>query len=185
MEKASAEQRACTEIEEEIARNRIIAEKELVRMEPFVQEANGALECLDKPSLIELKSYTNPHPDVHMILKAVMTLSAGVMPSNTIPIPGTARDRAARASPGGREQFLTWINVKNVMSDVNKFVDELRNFKVKIDRQEVPKANFKEVEQYVLQEGFCLENIRPKSKAAGNICLWVKAIFRYWNILTI
>ena len=67
------------------------------------EQAEEALGGLDKSSMIELKSFTKPHPDVLAVMQAVHALLARVM---------------MPAVPAARKE---WRHVRTMMAKIDHF----------------------------------------------------------------
>jgi len=133
--------------------------EELAIAEPIIQEAERALNTLDKKSLTELKAFATPPNDIVDVGKAVLVLMA----------------------PGGRiPKDLSWNNLKKtLMQSVERFLQQLQNF----DKDNVAEQCVAWVERNLLCiPGFNPEDIRSKSLAAAGICKWVINICKYFRI---
>lgn len=197
----------CADAEAKVNATEKAATADLARAEPFLQkvrhhlvalqavyhfdtrvrcQAEAALGGLDKSSMIELKSFTKPHPDVLAVMQAVHALLARVM---------------MPAVPAARKE---WRHVRTMMAKIDHFQtvrvlaplppvtcvtrvlrgvrQALRSFKDKIDAQEVPSQNFEAVRPFLKSPRFTHDAIVSKSRAAGGICSWVANIVAYYDI---
>lgn len=133
---------------------------DLARAEPIIAAAEAALNSLDKSSLGELKSFSNPAPEVVAVVSAcmILTASAGAMP----------RD-------------VSWSAGKKWMGSqsLDQFLKSLLTF----DKDNVPQQCVDRVEQeYLSLPTFRPEVIRVKSVAAAGLAAWVTNICKYFRI---
>jgi dynein heavy chain len=71
------------------------------------------------------------------------------------------------------------------MKDPTKFVEQLMDFKNKIDNQEVPKANVDACRPYLSWDKFTGKDMYTKSRAAAGITEWVINICEYFDIVAL
>eukprot|EP00949_MAST-11_sp_MAST-11-sp1_P005078 g5078.t1 len=184
VERASEEARTCEIIRAEVVEKERNANEELQSALPMLQDAESALNSIDKNSLIELKSFKNPHSDVLIVMQAVMTLLSGVIPGVHVgerdiqrvllnrkgPSVGSAFLEDSRKPGGGS---LEWHAIQRQMRDVRAFVSVLRSFSEAIEAGQVPEANFKNVVHFLHLSAFNVDQLWKKSRAASGICAWV------------
>ncbi|KFH15312.1 dynein heavy chain family protein, partial [Toxoplasma gondii MAS] len=80
-EKANLEAQTCADIQRNVSEQRSSCEEDLARAIPLVQQAEAALNTLNKKDFQEAKSLNKPPPGVEDITTAVMHLLAGVDPN--------------------------------------------------------------------------------------------------------
>eukprot|EP00741_Cyanophora_paradoxa_P016051 tig00000042_g15496.t1 len=155
---AAVKEAKSSEIAAEVAAFQKECSDDLAVAEPIIQEAERALNSLDKKSLTELKAFTSPADDIINVGKAVLVLCA----------------------PGGRiPKDLSWNNFKKLMASVEKFLVGLQTF----DKDNVPEACVAFVEKNILAvPGFEPESIKVKSLAASGLCKWCINICKYFRI---
>lgn len=172
------------------------------------QEAEAALNSLDKASLGELKSFGSPAFEVVQVLASVMVLAA---PGGNIPkvrlslqavrivyewhwvqpnvcyvneilhysLYGNPNSKCSILICGTHLQDLSWNTGKKFMGNVDGFLKSLLNF----DKDNIPEKCVEKVEKdYLSHPGFTPENIRSKSSAAAGLCAWVMNICKYFRI---
>jgi dynein heavy chain len=161
VENSRGDEDECSKIAEEVMAFQAECEEDLKAAEPIIQEAEAALNSLDKNSLGELKSFGSPAAEVVAVVSACMVLT----------------------SPGGKiPKDLSWNAGKKMMGDVSKFLRSL----VEFDKDNTPVNCVERVEKdYLSNPNFNAEYIRSKSGAAAGLCAWVVNICKYYRIYEI
>jgi len=160
--KANETATECAKIAEAVKQQQEDCERDLARAEPAVAAAEEALNTLNKKDLTELKSLKTPPAGIDDVTAAVMVLFS--------PPAGVAKDRS-------------WQGAQKMMASVDRFIQDLKNFKGEIDAERVPAGNFKGVRPYLANPSFKAELIKNKSKAAAGLCDWVVNIVIYYDII--
>lgn len=152
------DEEACATIAADVAAQQASCTEDLRAAEPVIQEAEAALNSLDKKALGELKSFGSPAAEIVSVVSAVMVLTA----------------------PGGKiPKDQSWNACKKYMGDVNSFLNSLVSF----DKDNTPANCVAQCEKDFLSlPGFTPENIKSKSSAAAGLCAWVINICKYWHI---
>ncbi|KAJ1634337.1 dynein heavy chain and region D6 of dynein motor-domain-containing protein [Pavlovales sp. CCMP2436] len=159
--KANVIATAAGEKELAVAEFKAKIERDLESAEPALIKAAAALDSLNKKDLGELKSLATPPPGIPDVTGACVYL----------------------LHPGGKGKIdASWKASQMLMKDVNKFLDELMTFKDKVDANQIPKANFKNIRPLLEKEWFNVDTMRTKSSAAAGLCDWVLNIVVYWDI---
>ena len=151
-EAAAALQLQVTAVQDECARD-------LAAAEPAVAATTAALNCLDKASLGELKSFGSPAADVAAVVSACMVLT----------------------TPKGKliPKDISWAATKKFMGNVDAFLKSLVTF----DKENASLAAVEQVERdYLSNPTFNADSIRSKSAAAAGLCSWVVNIVRFFRI---
>lgn len=130
------------------------AEGDLRIAKPALDAANDAVNCLDKNSLTELKSFTKPPAGVDKVTSALLIM-----------IKDERRD-------------FSWENAKKMMAKVDAFKEKLENYK----GEDIPEDVIQRVQPYIDNPEFTYEKMRTKSAAAANLCNWVVNIVRFNGI---
>ena len=154
---ADEEQKKVTEISIEVGKKQVDCERDLEKAMPALEAAQKALNTLDKTNLTEMKSFPNPPSAVLMVASAVLVLLA---PGGKVP-----KDRS-------------WKNAKAIMGNVDKFLEQLKNY----DKDNIPEMCRKEVQVYVKDKGFDPELVKVQSQAAAGLCSWVINILLYYEV---
>jgi dynein heavy chain len=141
--------------------------------EPAVAAAMAALDTLDKKDLGTCKTMAKPPPGVGDVFSAVVVLLAGVNNQVVVQKNGKVRDKDR-----------SWDAAKKaLLNNVNGLVDELKDFKNRIDDGSVPDVNFKEIRPFLALEHFNVEVIEKRNSSAAGLCSWVLNIVRYYDIV--
>lgn len=83
-----------------------------------------------------------------------------------------------------KDKDRSWDAAKKaLLSNVNGLVDELKEFKTKIDEGSVPDVNFKEIRPFLQLEHFNVETIEKRNSSAAGLCSWVLNIVKYYDIV--
>lgn len=77
----------------------------------------------------------------------------------------------------------TWKVALSLMGNPGAFLDELMNFKPKVDDDKVPAKNFNAIRDTLAKEDFNPEDIAKKSGAAGGLCDWIINITAYYDVV--
>jgi len=168
-EKAKVEV-AASAANEEAAKTAIVAdaaskmqadcERDLAAAIPAVEKAEAALDTLNKKDLGELKSLAKPPAGVDDVTAAVLAMR-GEGPKN--------RD---------------WNAAKNMMKDVNKFIEDLKGMKGIIDSSSMPAKNVDGARPYLALEHVSnIEIMKKKSNAAAGLCDFLINIVMYYDIV--
>ena len=154
---ADVEQKKVSVKAEEVSIKQKSCQNDLAKAEPALLAAGRALDTLNKNNLSELKAFAQPPPAVLMVTSACIVLLA---PSNKIP-----KDRS-------------WKSCKTIMGKVDQFLDSLIHY----DKENIGENNLKEVQRYLDEPEFNMENILTKSLAAAGLCSWAVNIVAYYRI---
>ncbi|KFG65365.1 dynein heavy chain family protein, partial [Toxoplasma gondii RUB] len=169
-EKANLEAQTCADIQRNVSEQRSSCEEDLARAIPLVQQAEAALNTLNKKDFQEAKSLNKPPPGVEDITTAVMHLLAGVDPNIEVDKQGKLRDKS-------------WKGAQKMMNNPEKFLQTLKDFKQVIDEGRVPEVNFKAVEPLLALPHFNREAIQKKSTAAAGLAEWVVNIYQFYKVV--
>jgi dynein heavy chain len=70
-----------------------------------------------------------------------------------------------------------------MMSNPEKFLENLKSFKGEIDSGNVPKQNLENARPLTTAEDFTVESVMKKSKTAAGLCEWVLNIILYYDVV--
>ena len=146
-EKADAAAKEASKLEEQAAGDLAVAK-------PAMMAANDAVNCLDKASMTELKSFTKPPAGVDKVTSALLIM-----------IKGEKKD-------------FSWENAKKMMAKVDAFKEKLENYKGENIEDEVVRR----VQPILNDPEFTYAIMKTKSGAAANLCNWVINIINYNSI---
>ena len=125
------------------------AEADLLAAKPELEAAEAALKALDKPAIVEIKSFPNPPKAVVMVLEAVMVLLS---------------------------EKTDWNNVKSVLGDTQGFINRLLFYDVSKTPESVLN---KVRNTYLKLKEFDPEDVGKKSLAARCLCVWCLSVSKY------
>lgn len=146
-------------------------EADLAKAIPAVEQAMAALNTLNKKDLSECKTMLKPPGGVDDVFAATMHLLASVHPNVVTDKKGRVKDTSWDAAK------------KQLLGNIPDYLDSLLHYKEKVDTQNVPDINFKQVRGLLALETFDVDIIKGKNSAAGGLCAWVVNIVMYRDIV--
>ena len=154
---AAIEEEKCSAIAEEVMAFQAECDKDLEAAEPIIQEAEAALNTLDKKALTELKNLSSPPAGIDDVTAAVIWLT----------------------NKGQKPKDLSWAAAKKMMANIDQFLAMLINF----DKDNTPDNACTWVEQNcITKPHFTVEVMKGKSSAAAGMTAWVINICKYFRI---
>lgn len=157
---ASKEEKNVRQIEEDVTAKAKLCEEDFLKAQPALIAAQEALNTLNKNNLTELKSFGSPPDAVVSVCGAVLVLFA---------------------SKGKIPKDRSWKACRVLMSNVDKFLDNLINY----DKKHIHPDVIKALQPYILDPEFSPEKILAKSSAAAGLCSWVININRFYDVYLI
>ncbi|CAN0430709.1 unnamed protein product, partial [Ectocarpus sp. 12 AP-2014] len=127
------------------------AEMELAVAKPALMAAHEAVNCLDKASLTELKSFSKPPPGVDLVTTALLIMVKL------------------------EKKNFSWENAKKMMAKVDAFKEQLEEYR----GEDIPEEVVKRVQPLLLEPDFTYAVMKTKSAAAANLCNWVINIINF------
>ncbi|KJP87668.1 hypothetical protein AK88_02696 [Plasmodium fragile] len=167
---ADIEEQKCLEIQKTVLKQQEECENDIALGIPLIEQAEEALNTLNKKNIQELKTLNKPPPGVEDITAAVMQLLATIDTTISVDKFGKIKDRS-------------WKSAQKMMINPEKFISLLKDYKNKIDENLVPDCNFKYVENLINLPHFNKNAIQKKSKAAGGLAEWVLNITSFHKII--
>ena len=167
-EKANIEAANCEIIQKEVEEKAASCKADLAKAIPLLEQAEAALNSLDKKDFGEMKGFAKPPQGVDDVAFAVMTLTVTLDPNVVADRNGGLSDKS-------------WKAAQKMMGNPEAFKKFLMGFKDDIDSGRVPDKNFKAVRYYTGLDHFNVETMANKSKAAKGLCDWVKNIVDYYD----
>jgi dynein heavy chain, axonemal len=146
-QKADAAAQQAREIEEQAAGDLLVAK-------PALDRAQDAVNCLDKASMTELKTFTKPPAGVDKVTAALLIMMRG------------------------EKKNFSWENAKKMMAKVDAFKEELENYR----GEDIPDDIANRVSPMLDDEEFTYDKMKSKSSAAANLCNWVVNIIAFNKI---
>jgi len=145
--KADVAARGARDIEERAAGDLALAK-------PALDAALDAVNCLDKSSMTELKSFSNPPAGVDKVTAALLVLIKN------------------------EKRNFSWDNAKKMMAKVDAFKEQLEEF----NGEDIPADVVARCEPYLSDPNFSYEKMKTKSAAAANLCNWVVNILGFHKV---
>jgi len=127
---------------------------DLAIAKPALEASKDAVNCLDKASMTELKSFTKPPGGVDKVTAALLIM-----------IKLEKKD-------------FTWENAKKMMAKVDQFKEKLETY----DGKKIPEDVIARVTPMLDDPEFTYQKMLTKSAAAANLINWVINIITFNNI---
>jgi dynein heavy chain len=127
---------------------------DLAIAKPALVAANNAVNCLDKASMTELKSFSKPPAGVDKVTTALLIM-----------IKFEKKD-------------FSWENAKKMMAKVDQFKEKLENYK----GEDIPDDVVARVLPILDDPDMTFEKMKTKSGAAANLVNWVVNIIQFNQI---
>ena len=170
VDKAAIERAKCEEIAKNVTLQQKSCEADLAVAIPLVQKAEAALDVLNKKDFQELKSFAKPPPGVDKVCETCLYLLAGIDPN-------------IECDKKGKVKETGWKGSQKMMSNPEKFLENLKGFKGLIDTGKVARSNIEAARPLTLEPDFTVESMTKKSKAAAGLCEWVLNIVMYFDVV--
>jgi len=141
---------------------------------PLPQEASSALQAaanaiasLDKTSLLQVRTLTNPPQSIAAVAHAILILLAGIKSS---------------VSADAKKE-ISWFNMRKVMTDPAKFVSALKKLHAEIEANQVPSANVERVfaAQSALGRKIDPAVIKRQFKPMMHLGSWLANVLKYYQ----
>ena len=118
-----------------------------------MERAKEAVNCLNKNSIVELKSMGKPPQECAEVAKAVMMLK-------------------------GEKRQLGWQNAQRMMNNPQRFLEELAAY----NAENIDDWILDGVKPLIAMDFFNFETMKSKSVAAAYLCNWVVSLVKYNEI---
>ena len=151
---ADIEKKKADSAADEARKLELQAAGDLAIARPALDAANEAVNCLDKASMTELKSFSKPPAGVDKVTTALLIM-----------IKGEKKD-------------FSWDNAKKMMAKVDAFKEKLENYR----GEDIPEDVIARVQPLLEHPDFNVERMKTKSAAAANLCNWVVNIITFHGI---
>lgn len=174
LDKASADETRKVVMKEEAEANKqaeatqAIAEdakKDLQEALPALESAESALKTLNKKDIFEVKSMVRPPVGVKMVMEAVCIVLA-------------IKPKKIDGDKPGEKVDDYWEIAKSQLLTDPKFLDNLVN----LNRDAIPETTIQKLQPYINSNDFRPIAISKVSKACTSLCLWVRAIEKYYHV---
>jgi len=159
-EAAQVEAAKCAVIQEEVSAKQSSVQADLDNAQPLVDAALAALDTLNKKDLGEAKALKKPPAGVDDVTAVIVIL-----------LNNNPKDKS-------------WGAATKLMGNIDKFMDNLKGLKDRIDGGEIPKKNVDACRPYLELEHFTPDVIYNKSRAAAGLCSFAQNIISYYDVVT-
>ncbi|KAL8455649.1 hypothetical protein Emag_000471 [Eimeria magna] len=143
------------------------AQRDLDEALPALEEAVECVKKLKSDHIREVKALTKPPSGVVLTMEAVCIMF-GVPPVKK-PDP---------SKPGSKIEDYWESAQHKLLKDPKKLLDDL----LKYDKDNVPESIIATISPYIDRTDFDPKAIRKASVACEAICMWVRAMFKYYNV---
>jgi dynein heavy chain len=171
-EKANKEALSCAKISKEVTAQRVSCESDLAAAIPLVKQAEAALDVLEKKDFQELKALPKPPAGVDLVCACAMHLQAGIDANIEVDKKGAVKDDS-------------WKGAQRMMSNPEKFLNNLKEYKDFIDDSQVPQINVERCRKIKdgMGDDFTPEVMAKKSGAASGLTVWIINIVMYYDVV--
>ncbi|KAL6609170.1 dynein heavy chain and region D6 of dynein motor-domain-containing protein [Neocallimastix sp. 'constans'] len=139
------------------------AKRDLDEALPLLANALNSLKTLSKGDITEVKSMQRPPEGVKLVIEAVCIMKE-------------VKPKKVDGDKIGKKVDDYWEPGKQLLSDPTRFIDSLMNY----DKDNIPDAVINKIKPYIDNPNFKKEVIERVSKAATSMCLWVRAMEKYY-----
>eukprot|EP00930_Biecheleria_cincta_P085161 TRINITY_DN7456_c0_g2_i1.p1 TRINITY_DN7456_c0_g2~~TRINITY_DN7456_c0_g2_i1.p1 ORF type:complete len:2485 (-),score=519.86 TRINITY_DN7456_c0_g2_i1:101-6748(-) len=153
-EAASVEQSKCEVLADEAQKMQAEADNELTEALPAMEKAKEAIDCLDKNSINELKSFGKPPPECIDVCAA-----CGFLLKH-------------------EKRKLDWKGCQKMMANPPQFLDDVKNFNAQV----IPEQVLANTDALAAKPFFNYDAMKSKSFAAACLTNWVVNIVTYHKI---
>uniref|UniRef100_A0A7S3YCK6 Uncharacterized protein n=1 Tax=Lotharella globosa TaxID=91324 RepID=A0A7S3YCK6_9EUKA len=143
-------------IEEEANKVRAQCQEDLDKVQPILDAATKAVDCLDVKQMQTFKSFTNPPKGTPLVTDAVAIL----------------------LGKDGKPWSPGWKSGKKLLGNPSALIEELKAF----DGRCIPDDRVTKADKIIAQEVFDPQIMLSKSEAAANLCGWVCNIVRFYKV---
>ncbi|KAJ1487568.1 microtubule-binding stalk of dynein motor-domain-containing protein [Baffinella frigidus] len=141
------------------------AQRDLDEALPALDAAVASLKSLNRGDIVEIKSLANPPAGVKMVIEAVCIMFE-IKPQ-----------KVKDPNDPMKKVDDYWTETK-VLADPTKFLNDLFQY----DKDAIKDSTIKKIQSYIDNPDFTPEAISKVSKACTSICLWVCAMYKYYNV---
>ena len=139
------------------------AKRDLDEALPLLANALNSLKTLSKSDITEIKSMQRPPEGVKLVIEAVCIMK-------------DVKPKKIDGDKMGKKIDDYWEPGKQLLNDPTKFIDSLMNY----DKDNIPDNIINKIKPYIDNPNFKKEVIERVSKAATSMCLWVRAMEKYY-----
>lgn len=143
------------------------AEQDLAEALPALDQATACLNKLRRADLDEVRAMKKPPQGVKL------TMHAACIMFNIKPILKKDDENI------GKKIKDYWeAATKTILTDANKFLHDMKAY----DKDHVSPKIIQEIEPFMTMPEFEPEAVQRSSKACEGICMWVRAMFKYYQV---
>jgi len=139
------------------------AKRDLDEALPMLANALNSLKTLSKGDVTEVRSMQRPPEGVKLVIEAVCIMK-------------DIKPKKVDGDKMGKKVDDYWEPGKQLLADPTKFIDSLMNY----DKDNIPDSIINKIKPYIDNPNFKKEVIERVSKAATSMCLWVRAMEKYY-----
>ncbi|KFG40519.1 dynein heavy chain [Toxoplasma gondii GAB2-2007-GAL-DOM2] len=143
------------------------AQRDLDEALPALDQAVDCLQKLKAEHVREVKALTKPPAGVLLTMEAVCIM---------FQVQPVKKNDPGR--PGGKIDDYWESAQHKLLKDPKKLLDDLLNY----DKDNIPESTIVKIAPYLDRQDFDPGAIRKASVACEAICMWVRAMVRYYNV---
>ena len=172
---AAIESEKCGVIAATVAEESAKVQADLDMALPLVEQAKEALNSLTIDDFRMVKAYNNPPGGVKMTFTCVLHLLCSVIPD----VP------QKKGKLDVKEDQKQWQLCQKLMGNPEVFMNYLKDYQGAIDEGKINLVpNFTAIRETLARDDFTPEVISGVAKAAGGVCIWVRNITMYYDVVT-
>lgn len=142
------------------------AQRDLDAVLPLLDKAVECLNSLKRADIDEVRSMARPPLGVQLTMQAACIMF-GVKPT-------------VRRNAMGQSESDYWEAAKTqLLRDARAFLQRMFSY----DRDHIPAKVIAEIEPFIDRPEFQPEEVDRVNKASAGVCLWVRAMFQYHQVL--
>jgi len=142
------------------------AQRDLDAVLPLLDQAVACLNALKRADIDEVRSMMRPPLGVQLTMEAACIMF-GVKP-------------AQRRNAMGQQETDYWDAAKSqLLRDARTFLQRMFAY----DRDHIPEKIINDIKPYIDRPEFQPEEVERVNKASAGVCLWVRAMYHYHQVL--
>ena len=167
---------ACQKDASRIAGEKAIAEEQLSKAQPFVDQAENAVNSIKPNDLNELKKLGNPSPIIKLIFDVVAILKKAPIIKAAEPVEislGVGKDK--KTIPFIKDSYP--MQQKGMLADT-RFLQHIMHFSA-VEKDFINDETIEFMKPYLNLDGYAPAVAKNASKAAEGLCIWSRAMADY------
>eukprot|EP00698_Gefionella_okellyi_P007650 TRINITY_DN186_c0_g3_i1.p1 TRINITY_DN186_c0_g3~~TRINITY_DN186_c0_g3_i1.p1 ORF type:complete len:2618 (+),score=811.11 TRINITY_DN186_c0_g3_i1:164-8017(+) len=141
------------------------AQRDLDKALPALEAATDALKQLNRNDVIEVRTMTRPPDGVKLVMEAVCVMFK-------------IKPKMVDGPKVGTKVPDYWEPARGVLADPNAFLKSLLTY----DKDKIAESVIVQINKYIDLPDFQPERVAQVSKACKSICLWVRAMHKYYYV---